>query len=109
MSWDYGSYTWHTNRDTYDKIVFDDLRFNATLTAMLAYLAANDATTITRERATAEQIRPQGGGAVPAPVAAARSRGPRVRRRHVRRIRGCGRRSGLGPNDEPPCHRPAWR
>lgn len=61
VSWDYGSYTWHTNRDTYDKIVFDDLRFNATLTAMLAYLAANDATTITRERATAEQIRPQGG------------------------------------------------
>ncbi len=50
LSWDYGSYTWHTNRDSYDKIVFDDLRANATLTAMLAYLAAEDATTITRER-----------------------------------------------------------
>lgn len=61
IGWDYGSYTWHTNRDTYDKVVFDDLRWNATVTAMLAYLAANDATTITRERATVEQIRPQGG------------------------------------------------
>ena len=38
LNWDYGNYTWHTNRDTYDKIVFDDLKPNATLTAMLAYL-----------------------------------------------------------------------
>ena len=50
LPWDYGTYTWHTNRDTYDKIVFDDLKANATLTAMLAYLAADDSTTITRER-----------------------------------------------------------
>jgi hypothetical protein len=50
LSWDYGSYTWHTNRDSYDKIVFDDLRANATLTAMLAYLAAEDSAMITRER-----------------------------------------------------------
>lgn len=50
LSWDYGTYTWHTNRDSYDKIVFDDLRSNATLTAMLAYLAAEDSTMITRER-----------------------------------------------------------
>jgi len=48
--WDYGSYTWHTNRDTYDKIVFDDLKANATLTAMLAYMAAEDPATISRER-----------------------------------------------------------
>ena len=34
---DYRQYTWHTNRDTYDKVVFDDLRNNATLAAMLAY------------------------------------------------------------------------
>jgi hypothetical protein len=67
VGWDYGSYTWHTNRDTYDKVVFDDLRWNATVTAMLAYLAANDPTTITRERATAEQIRPQGGAGAAAP------------------------------------------
>ena len=32
-------------------MVFDDLRSNATLTAMLAYLAAEDSTTVTRERA----------------------------------------------------------
>jgi len=50
LSWDYGSYTWHTNRDSYDKIVFDDLRANATITAMLAYLAAEDSAMITRER-----------------------------------------------------------
>ena len=37
---EYRQYTWHTNRDTYDKIVFDDLRNNATLAAMLAYLAS---------------------------------------------------------------------
>jgi len=42
LSWDYGSYTWHTNRDTYDKVVIDDLENNATLTAMLAYLASED-------------------------------------------------------------------
>jgi hypothetical protein len=61
VSWDYGSYTWHTNRDTFDKVVLDDVRFNATLVAMLAYLAAEDPETITRERATAEQISPRGG------------------------------------------------
>jgi carboxypeptidase Q len=41
-SWDYGTYTWHTTRDTYDKLVFDDLRRNATMLAMLAYLASED-------------------------------------------------------------------
>lgn len=50
LGWDYGSYTWHTNRDTYDKIVFDDLKANATLTAMLAYMAADDPDAISRER-----------------------------------------------------------
>jgi len=39
---DYRQYTWHTNRDTFDKIVFDDLRNNATLAAMLAYMASED-------------------------------------------------------------------
>lgn len=50
LPWDYSNYTWHTNRDTYDKIVFDDLKSNATLTAMLVYLASEDPTMITRER-----------------------------------------------------------
>jgi hypothetical protein len=51
LGWDYGTYTHHTNRDSFDKIVFDDLKSNATLTAMLAYLASEDPTFITRERA----------------------------------------------------------
>lgn len=49
-SWNYGTYTWHTNRDTYDKISFDDLRDNAVLTAMLTYLASEEEQTIPRER-----------------------------------------------------------
>lgn len=50
LGWEYGTYTWHTNRDTYDKVVFDDLKSNATLAAMLAYMAADDSSTISRER-----------------------------------------------------------
>jgi hypothetical protein len=47
---DYRQYTWHTNRDTFDKIIFDDLRNNATLAAMLAYQAAEDDTLVPRDR-----------------------------------------------------------
>jgi hypothetical protein len=39
---EYRQYTWHTDRDTYDKIVFDDLAENATLAAMIAYQASED-------------------------------------------------------------------
>lgn len=42
LNWSYGTYTWHTNRDTYDKIVFDDVRNNAILAAILAYQASED-------------------------------------------------------------------
>lgn len=42
LGWSYGSYTWHTNRDTYDKIIFDDLRNNAMLAAIMAYMASED-------------------------------------------------------------------
>ena len=41
-NWSYFPYTWHTNRDTFDKIVFYDLKNNATLFAMLAYLASEE-------------------------------------------------------------------
>ena len=51
LNWDYGTYTHHTNRDSFDKIVFDDLKGNATIVAMLAYLASEDPALITRERA----------------------------------------------------------
>ncbi|AZQ44352.1 M20/M25/M40 family metallo-hydrolase [Nonlabens ponticola] len=51
LSWDYWNYTWHTNRDTYDKIVFDDVRNNAILTAILAYKASEDPDKTSREQA----------------------------------------------------------
>ncbi len=50
LPWEYFSYTWHTNRDTYDKLVMSELRNNATLTAMLAYQAAQDPNQIPRDR-----------------------------------------------------------
>ncbi|OBX23894.1 M20/M25/M40 family metallo-hydrolase [Bizionia algoritergicola] len=51
LSWSYWNYTWHTNRDTYDKIVFDDVRSNAILTAILVYMACEDP-----NRASSEKI-----------------------------------------------------
>ena len=48
---EYRQYTWHTNLDTYDKIVFDDLKQNATLAAMLVYQASEDPGRLTRETA----------------------------------------------------------
>ena len=50
LSWAYGTYTWHTNRDTYDKIVFDDVRSNVILTAILAYMASEDPAKTSREK-----------------------------------------------------------
>jgi hypothetical protein len=48
--WDYTDYTWHTNRDTYDKISFDDVKRNATLIALLAYEASEDPVQLSRAR-----------------------------------------------------------
>lgn len=50
LSWDYWNYTWHTNRDTYDKIVFDDVKNNVILTAVLAYMASEDEDKTSREK-----------------------------------------------------------
>jgi hypothetical protein len=52
LSWGYGTYTWHTNRDTFDKVVISEVQENATLTAMLAYMAAQDPDRMSRERRT---------------------------------------------------------
>ena len=52
VGFDYSQYTWHTQRDTYDKLSFDNLRHNATLTAMLTYLASEEGEIIPRDRAT---------------------------------------------------------
>jgi hypothetical protein len=49
--WDYGTYTWHTDRDTFDKLVPEELRRNATLIAMLAYFASESPTRLPRARA----------------------------------------------------------
>jgi hypothetical protein len=49
---DYRQYTWHTNRDTYDKLIFDDLKNNATLAAMLAYAASEDPDRVSRDQRT---------------------------------------------------------
>jgi hypothetical protein len=73
LSWEYGVYTWHTNRDTFDKVVFDELRNNATLTAMLAYLASEEPDRLPRDR----RVMPMGRNGQqmewPACVPAARS------------------------------------
>jgi Zn-dependent M28 family amino/carboxypeptidase len=50
-SWSYGNYTWHTNRDTYDKIVWDDVRSNAITAAILVYMACEDPNRTPREKA----------------------------------------------------------
>lgn len=50
LNWSYWNYTWHTNRDTYDKIVFDDLKNNVILTAILTYMASEDPETASREK-----------------------------------------------------------
>lgn len=50
LGWEYGTYTWHTNRDTYDKVIADDLKMNATMTAMLVYLASEDPAPMPRDR-----------------------------------------------------------
>ncbi len=42
LNWAYGNYTWHTQRDTYDKIVFDDVKNNVALIAILTYMASED-------------------------------------------------------------------
>jgi carboxypeptidase Q len=63
LSWDYGLTTWHTNRDTYDKLVLDDLRSNAILIALLAYQAAEDPATMPRERLDPLPPDPQTGQA----------------------------------------------
>ena len=56
---EYRQYTWHTNRDTYDKIVFDDLKQNATLAAMLAYAASEDPERVSRDKSV---LPPQANG-----------------------------------------------
>jgi hypothetical protein len=77
LSWDYSSHTWHTNRDTYDKLVFDDLRNNVVLTASLAYLAAEDTELVGRTRRSVLTGRGGGPGQWPT-CSPAQRRSPRA-------------------------------
>ena len=89
--WEYGAYTWHTNRDTYDKIVFEDLMKNATLTAMLTYMASEDPETVSREQRSFD--------VGTSPAAAALGRGGRGGR-------GGGGGGGRGAQSWPTCTAP---
>lgn len=75
-SWDYGVVTWHTTRDTFDKVVLDDLKHNATLVASLAYLASEDPAFITRERVDLNTV--PAGGPPGAPARAGAPQAPRT-------------------------------
>ncbi|MDQ7947621.1 MAG: peptidase M28, partial [Pedobacter sp.] len=75
-SWDYGSYTWHTNRDSYDKVVFDEVRSNVVLAAILVYMACEDPQRTSNEKATLGNDPRTGKPATwPAPVKANRKGG----------------------------------
>lgn len=50
LSWGYFTNTWHTNLDTYDKIVFDDLKYNVILTAVMTYMATQEDKLVSREQ-----------------------------------------------------------
>ncbi len=50
LSWSYFNYTWHTNLDTYDKIVFEEVKNNAILTAILVYMACEEPELVSRKR-----------------------------------------------------------
>ena len=49
LSWDYGTITWHTNLDTYDKLVFEDIKNNAILAAIMVYMACEEENMVSRE------------------------------------------------------------
>ncbi|HEY6220083.1 MAG TPA: M20/M25/M40 family metallo-hydrolase [Gemmatimonadaceae bacterium] len=48
--WEYDVYTWHTNRDTFDKISWREVEKNAIFVAMLAYQASEDPNMVPRTR-----------------------------------------------------------
>ncbi|MCS3870196.1 hypothetical protein J3D55_003112 [Chryseobacterium ginsenosidimutans] len=50
LNWGYFGYTWHTTKDTYDKIIFDEVKNNVILTATLAYMASEDPEFTSREK-----------------------------------------------------------
>lgn len=59
-NWDYGTYTWHTTLDTYDKIVWEDLKRNAVTVATLVYLACEEPEAFSRRKADLPMIKENG-------------------------------------------------
>ena len=49
LNWSYFNYTWHTNLDTYDKIVFDDVQNNVIMAAIMVYMASEEDDMVSRE------------------------------------------------------------
>lgn len=49
LSWSYGNYTWHTNLDTYDKIIFDDVQNNVIMAAIMVYMASEEDNMVSRD------------------------------------------------------------
>ncbi|WP_339704353.1 M28 family peptidase, partial [Algoriphagus aquimarinus] len=49
LNWSYWDYTWHTNLDTYDKIVFDDVQNNVIMAAIMVYMASEEDDMVSRE------------------------------------------------------------
>lgn len=50
LNWGYFGYTWHTNRDTYDKIMFSELRNNVIVAATLVYMACEEPEMVSKEK-----------------------------------------------------------
>lgn len=67
LSWDYGTVTWHTNVDTYDKVIFDDVRSNAILAAILVYMACEEETMVSKEKRVPVDFRTGEPSAWPTP------------------------------------------
>ncbi|HLS37388.1 MAG TPA: M20/M25/M40 family metallo-hydrolase, partial [Sphingobacterium bovisgrunnientis] len=68
LSWGYFNNTWHTNLDTYDKLVFDDLKWNVILTAIMTYKASEEPDLVNRE----QRVLPHGRDGKPQPWPAIR-------------------------------------
>lgn len=67
LNWEYSRYTWHTNRDTFDKVMTEEVQNNAVLTAMLTYLASEDPQFMPRDT-RAMPVNPQTGQPMPWPA-----------------------------------------
>lgn len=55
-NWGYSGYTWHTNKDTYDKIMFDEIKNSIITTAIMTYMASEEPNLVSRQK----RILPEG-------------------------------------------------